>query len=144
MTQSVYSEVYAILNTLGDEYIDKLPKKLMELIISEKVSSYNPVYNLDIPIEEQNMSEDALAMITFFNLKYWCDPIEKEEILKDLRENEKKYKSASAEQNISIAEEKTVESIRNEIRKEEVAMVAIKEDIWSKFVNMIKRIFSRR
>ena len=95
MVQSVYSEVYSILNMLGEEYINKLPSKLLEFIKKEKVNLYNPVYSLDKSIEEQGISEDALAMITFFNLKYWCAPEEKEELLEVLRENEKRYNMLS-------------------------------------------------
>jgi len=120
MVQTVYSEVYSILNMLGEEYIDKLPPKLVEFIEKEKVASYSPVYTLDKSIEEQNISEDALAMITFFNLKYWCQADEKEELLKILQRNEKQYKMFMATKiNTINDEEKNAENIvEKDIKKE--------------------------
>ena len=43
-TQEMYSEVYSILNLLGNSYIEKLPKSLFKMIEEEKSSTYNPQY----------------------------------------------------------------------------------------------------
>ena len=45
--REIFSEVYAILNTLGKEYIDKIPDKIYNLIKENKSNEYNPIYVLD-------------------------------------------------------------------------------------------------
>ena len=40
-----YSELYAILQMLGKEYIDRIPRKIYKVIESRKDDTYNPVYN---------------------------------------------------------------------------------------------------
>ena len=47
-TQEMYSEVYSILNLLGNSYIEKLPKSLFKMIEEEKSSTYNPQYRENI------------------------------------------------------------------------------------------------
>ena len=37
----VYSEVYGVLNAVDDEYIKKVPKKMIDLIIKNKDNSMN-------------------------------------------------------------------------------------------------------
>ena len=86
----VYSEVYSLLQLLGDEYIYKLPIKLVDFIKRKKDDSYNPTYSLTKDITSQGISKLALSMITLFNIKYWCTSAEKEIILNKLLDNEKK------------------------------------------------------
>ena len=40
-----YSELYAILQMLGKEYIDKIPEKIYKTIEKRKDDTYNPIYN---------------------------------------------------------------------------------------------------
>ena len=44
-TQETYSEVYSVLNMLGDKYIKRLPTSLFNMIVKEKKQDYNPVYD---------------------------------------------------------------------------------------------------
>jgi len=86
----MYSEVYGILNMMGTYYINKLPKKLYNLVETQKEETYNPQYNLEIGLEKQNITSGALAMIMLFHLNYWCETKEeKEAINKILEKNEK-------------------------------------------------------
>ena len=39
--KDIYSEVYAILNMLGKEYINKLPNDIYNIIKEEKSTEYN-------------------------------------------------------------------------------------------------------
>ena len=43
--KKAYSELYAILQMLGKEYIDKIPEKIYKTIEKRKDAAYNPVYN---------------------------------------------------------------------------------------------------
>ena len=73
------------MNLLGDEYIAKLPTQLYKMIQEKRDSSYYPKYDMSVSINEQNISEQALAIITLFNLKCWSDEDGKEKIQKKLK-----------------------------------------------------------
>ena len=49
-TKETYSEVYEILNLLGNDYITKLPKSLYAMIQEKRDINYNPKYDLTIPL----------------------------------------------------------------------------------------------
>ena len=72
-TKEIYSEVYEVLMCLGERFIEKIPYKLMNLIKEEKLDSYNPKYDLSLPLEEQNIKEETIDMIALFYLNYWCE-----------------------------------------------------------------------
>ena len=78
-TQEMYSEVYSILNLLGNSYIAKLPKSLFKMIEEEKSSTYNPQYREDQSLNEQNIKRESLSMIALFHLNYWCNSDEEKE-----------------------------------------------------------------
>ena len=40
----IYSEVYSILNLLGDNYISRLPKKIYEIIENKRDFDYQEIY----------------------------------------------------------------------------------------------------
>ena len=83
-TQEMYSEVYSILNLLGNNYIAKLPKSLFKMIEEEKSSTYNPQYSEDKSLNEQNIKRESLSMIALFHLNYWCNSNEEKEQLKKI------------------------------------------------------------
>ena len=93
-TQEMYSEVYSILNLLGNNYIAKLPKSLFKMIEEEKSSTYNPQYSEDKSLNEQNIKRESLSMIALFHLNYWCNSNEEKEQLKQLfKNNEEKHQA---------------------------------------------------
>ena len=48
----IYSEVYSVLNILGEKYINALPEKLYVLIEENRDKSYNPTFDLTIPLSK--------------------------------------------------------------------------------------------
>ncbi len=147
-TRRVYSEVYAFLNIISEEDRNKIPKKLKEMISEERAREYIPVYTFDIPIEEQNISDEAIAMIALLHLNYWCeDEKEKERLNEIFDENEKNYQEDLREKynpdnlfkNKKNKEEQTTEEQTNS-----VAMVEYKETLFSKLKEWFKNLFNRR
>lgn len=82
-----YSQVKAVLSLLSREYVEKIPKKLIEYI---DLKSSNENYQIDLEknIENQNLSDKAINIIAFINYKYWSDEDEKKELLKIYSEND--------------------------------------------------------
>ena len=83
-TQETYSEVYSVLNMLGDKYIKRLPTSLFNMIVEEKKQDYNPVYDSKKNLEEQNIKRESISMIALFHLNYWCDSEEEKKQLNAL------------------------------------------------------------
>ena len=85
-TKESYSEVYEIINFLGDEYIKKIPKKLYKFIENNRDKDYKPNFNKkDIEsLNEKSISRKAVAIIAFLNLNYWEEDEEKKEKLEKI------------------------------------------------------------
>ncbi len=66
--KKVYSQVYSILQLMGNSYINKIPKKFYKLIDSKRDKTYNPTYNLDTNFIEQNVNKKALSIICLIDL----------------------------------------------------------------------------
>ena len=83
-TNKAYSEVYSFLNTLGDEYISKIPNKIYLVIEENRDKTYNPEYLIDQEVTTKTFSKEALALIAALNLQYFC---EDKEVKKKLNES---------------------------------------------------------
>lgn len=79
--EKIYSEVYAVLQMLGNKYIEKVPHGLIEIIETRRDITYNPKYINSEPLEEQGISRQSMSMIALIHLNYWCDTeVEKSEL----------------------------------------------------------------
>ena len=147
-TQEMYSEVYSILNLLGNNYIAKLPKSLFKMIEEEKSSTYNPQYSEDKSLNEQNIKRESLSMIALFHLNYWCNSNEEKEQLKQLfKNNEEKHQ---AEIRKKYNPDNLFKNRRQEITTEsqpfinDVAIVKYKEkNFLQKIFDKIKYLFKK-
>lgn len=147
-TKKVYSEVYAFMNIVSEENKNKVPKKLKEMIEKERDKEYTPSYTFDIPIEEQEISDEAVAMLALIHLNYWCeDENEKERLNAIFEENEKKYQEELSEKynpdnlfkNKTYREEQIAEEQTNS-----VAMIEYKETIFSKLKEWFRNLFNKK
>lgn len=94
--KQVYSEVYTVLSSLGDEYIQRTPKRIWDKINTERDLNYSFYVDENIPLTEQNLSSEAIAMLAALKLDYWCDSQEeKEELELLLKANDKDIKLSS-------------------------------------------------
>lgn len=142
-TQEVYSEVYSILNLLGEDFIKKLPKSLYEMIKKEKSNSYNPQYREDRSLNDQNIKRETLSMIALFHLNYWCNSEEEKNDLKLLfkTNEEKHHEEISKKYNPDDLFKKHISRQEESIITNEVFMVEYKEPFLKRIFNNIKRMF---
>ena len=133
--KDIYSEVYAILNMLGKEYINKLPKDIYNIIKEEKSTEYNPVYATTVALDKQDVKKETISIIAFLHLNYWCNEDEKIKLRELFDENEDKYQE---EQEVE-QEDEEIQDDNNEIEigKEFLSMIVYKEE------NFAQRIFNR-
>ncbi len=101
-TMRVFSEVYALLDALGDEYIHKLPYKLYQMIDNNRDVSYTPVYDTSSLLSGDGISRESLSMIALFHLNYWCETEEEKKDLQDLFERNEEINKQKRKENNSL------------------------------------------
>jgi len=88
-----YSEVVTILSEIEDEYVQKIPKKVLETLQSSILEGYEPTIEISKPLTEQNLNPKTFDILACIYLNYWCEnEEEKQTLLKIYSENEKKEK----------------------------------------------------
>lgn len=147
--KDIYSEVYAILNMLGKEYIDKLPKDIYNIIKEEKSLEYNPVYATTVALDRQVVKKESISIIAFLHLNYWCDEEEKIKLRELFDENEDKYQEELKQQEEQEVEQEDeeIQDDNNEIEigKEFLSMIVYKEENFAQRIfNKIRKLFSRK
>ena len=138
----MYSEVNSVLNMLGDGYINKLPRSLYNMVVSEKLDTYNPTYEGTIALDMQNIKRESLSMIALFHLNYWCeDENEKNELRQLFKDNEDKYQTELGEKYKTDNLFKELNnSIANTQITENVQMIDYKPQ--NMFYKILKKLFS--
>lgn len=139
-TKEIYSEVYQVLNLLGNEYIDKLPNSLFNLLKEKRNVNYNPQYTEDIPLNKQNIKKESIAIIALIHLNYWCeDEKEKYELKQILKNNENKYQQEL--RNKYNPEDIFKKNNPENIVENQTSIIEYKEPLYKKFINKIKSLF---
>ena len=147
-TRQAYTEIDNFIELLDEYNRNKVPKKLREFFKKEKDDTYSKVINPNIPIKDQNLKEETLALIAMLYLQYWCeDENEKRRLKKIYSDNEIKHQQKLREmynpENVFKTKQKQ-ELIENEISSEEikenVAMVEYKKET---FIEKIKKFFAK-
>ena len=83
-----YSEIYEILKLIEDEYVNRIPKKIMSFFEEERDKEYKPRIDVNIPLDEQNLKRETMVLLEILNVNYWCDSEEeKQEIQEELIRN---------------------------------------------------------
>lgn len=141
-----YSEVYAILNMIEDEYKERVPKNVMDFFEEERDKEYNPIIDVNIPLEKQNLKRKTLVLLAILNLNYWCDSEEeKQEVLDSFAKNEelKRIKEKELTENYNI--NNLFKKIENNENKTEVSLIEYKkQNFIQKIILKIKSLFRRK
>lgn len=146
--QETYSEVYGILNMLGENYIKRLPNSLYKMIRESKSLTYNPQYSKEISLNEQNIKRESLSMIALFHLNYWCNSNEEKEQLKQLLKNNEEKHQAEIRKRYNpdnlFKNRKQEISTESQPFTKDVSMVEYKEkNFLQKLFDKIKHLFKR-
>lgn len=146
-TRQAYTEIDNFIELLDEYNRNKVPQKLREYFKKEKDDTYTKTINPNIPIKEQNLKEETLALIAMLNLQYWCeDEEEKRRLKKIYSDNEIKHQQKLREkynpEDVFKTKQKQ-EQIENEISAREiqknVAMIEYKKET---LIDKIKKFFA--
>ena len=145
-TRQAYSEVDEFLGLVTEEEKNQIPKKLRDFFREEKDINYHRNIDPNIPIKEQNLKEETLAIIALLMIQYWYkDESKKQKLLEVLDENERKYQEELREKynpdNI-FKNKNDNNTFDEDIPKNEetsigMQMVEYKEPIFKRIVNKI-------
>lgn len=91
MEKSTYSEVWNILQQIDKNEIQKIPRDILENINSRRDKEYKCNINLDIPLENQNISEEVTNILCYLNLNYWSTIEEKNQLKQLYEKNEDEF-----------------------------------------------------
>ena len=80
------SELNMIFSYMDEEYISKIPEKIIDFIKVNMDSTYIPQIDRNTPINEQKIKKDTKTLLSVFYRYYWCD----DETRKRLLEEDKK------------------------------------------------------
>lgn len=93
-----YAELLEILDSMEEEYIVKLPKKLISIFKKYALADYEKHIDVTRPLEEQEISQKTAALIGMLTLQYWCkSEQEKQELINIFKENERKHEETLRE-----------------------------------------------
>ena len=147
--RQAYSEIDEFLSLLQEEQIKKIPLKLREFFKKEKDKEYKKQIDSEIPIKDQNLKSETLAIIAMLNLQYWCeDEQEKERLKKVYAQNEKTYQEALQIMFNPDNIFKNCQNVSNDFNDtdaESTAIIELKEkNFLQKVLNKINNLFNRK
>lgn len=149
-----YAQVDSFLSLLDKKYVEMVPRNIRYFFKQEMDKAYDKPVVADVPIKNQNLTDEAIALIAYLNLNYWCkDAEEKEELKKKYMENDAEYSNKVINNQYSTdkSKEKSEEKIVNDsnvihddntYNKEDKMVVYKKDNILKKILLGIKSKFS--
>ena len=138
--KKVLTEVYEILKHLSSENFNKIPSNVINLIKDNKDENYIFKYDVSKSLQEQNISRDAVAVLSYINMEYLLNDRQREFIENLHRKNEDDLEQQKREKYNSD----TLFSNQNKSINKDTALVEYTKEKWyKKFINKIIYIFKR-
>ena len=141
-----YSEIYEILKLIEDEYVNKIPKKIINFFEVERDKEYNA--NIKEPLEQQKLKNETIIILGLIYRDFLCSPEERKRLqekdARELREVEKALEYELREKynpdNIFVKKNKIENT--NIQPKVENSLIDTKSEKWyKKILNLIKSLF---
>ena len=136
--EMAYTEVLNVLNYIEKEYIEKVPKEIIDFL--EKNSLEYPMCfdaNGDFKI-----SPLAEAILCYINLEYWCDSEERKKFIEIYKRNDEKL--SKSYDITKVFENRNQKRKENKKLDETTSLIEIKENLFQKRINKIKKFFKRQ
>ena len=141
-----YTEVNCLLEYLPQSYIEKLPKKLIELIKKQSDEKFNIDIDTNKSLSEQDFSRKTKDLIAVIKYNYWSTDEERRQLKNLFYENENKYQQELLEKynpnDIFKKREQKVEVTNTIDSNTQIALY--KENIFTKFLNKLKNLFRKK
>ena len=138
-----YSEVIYILGFIDRKDYEKIPLELIEFFEDSSNPNFTVEYDPKISLNEQNISEEAKAIISVLYREYWASEDEKQELLKKdevLFDNDDSLKTGF---DISVFNKKVDYGIKNSEMSNIQLPIKAKKTFFRKVINKILKLFKR-
>ena len=86
--KKVLTEVYEILKHLSSENLKKIPSNVINLIKDNMDENYIFNYDVSKSLQEQNISRDTVAVLSYINMEYLLNDKQREFIDNLHKQNE--------------------------------------------------------
>jgi len=137
------TEVYEVLKRLPKYEYNKIPKEAIDIIIQNKDNEYNWQYDDSKDLINQNLSREAIAILSYINLEYLLSD-KKRKLMEEIYEiNQRKLEEKKKDLYKKDEIFKNREIVKNEgapTKEKNVSLVEKKENIFTKFIKKIKRL----
>ena len=156
--QNPYDEVYSILITLENDFINKLPQEILNNIIKNMSFTINngkkkyniQRYNLKNSLKTQGVSNEAISMIYYLYHNYWCDSEKEKKYLENViynnwRKKEKLKKEEFCNTDLFKKEITKENKKESESKKQENMLIVLQKEKWYKkiylkLINLFKKV----
>lgn len=139
-----YTEVLEILRHFPKEEYDKIPLEKIQFYIDNMDKNYNFTINPEIDLAEQNISEEANAIIITLFRDYYATEEQKVKIKKILYENQNKLEQEKRDKYNpdNLFKKSDKQDYKNtEIIENKTTLIEYKESFFTKFKKFIIKIF---
>lgn len=145
-TRKAYSEICTVLEYMPNEYVAKIPEKIIKLFQTEKLENYEVNINKSNPLDKNYLSKKTMVLIAMLNYQYWCpNKRVKDTLYKTyLANNEKYQKELEEKYSVDNLFKNKKNAAQIEQKEESVAMAEYKESLFSKILNKIKQMLFKR
>ncbi len=136
-----YTEVLEIISLLPEEEVQKIPSERINFYQENRDTEYNYKIDKTQDISEQEISNEANAIMVSIFMDYFLNAEERERVSKVLLQNQAKRESLkdSSEENIF----KSVIIERKEEQSGNTELVQYKENIFTKIKNFFMKLFHK-
>lgn len=140
---NAYVEVLEILKYIPTRDYNKIPKSKIKLLATNANSNYKFNYDLDKTLDEQNVSKIAKGIIAILFRDYWATDEQRQKIIAkqnyDRNQIEKNNRLKYNPDNVF----KNKLNVSNNIEYQSMELTQYKEDLLSRLLKKIKKIFYR-
>lgn len=140
-----YTEVIEIINHFSEDEYKKIPKEKIDFFEENKDKDYNFKIDPNVDLAEQNISQNANAILVSLFRDYFATDKQKEILKNLLQQNQEKIEIEKHEKyNPNNIFNDRVHADRLKDPKEELALVEIKNQTWyKKILDFFKSIFKK-
>ena len=137
-SKGLFSVEY-ILRKLDDEYIKKIPKEVWNYINDNMDKNYQFNYDEEKTLLEQNLNIDTISILTYINIEFLLDSIQRKELLEDLKKDE----LISDQEKRNKYNPDDIFKNKNKT-KEDKALIELKIERWyEKIFSFLKNMFKK-
>lgn len=142
-TKIAYAEVMQVLKYFDRNYVMKIPIELLQYFKENQKKDFIVNIDRDDIFNNNNISREALTILAYLDLEYWCTDEEKTTMKTKYKKNERKHQEEFSKENEykNIFEKESVFIDHEKKNIEETSIIEYKkENIFKKIKNIILKL----